>query len=249
MSAPQPILEGKKQAPKDEEQKEKQSTEIETNAFKDLHAPIPSEEEKPSRDIEGETSLQQKVEIHQENQDIAVLEKQKASTTNAKKTIAERKRREKSDGKNGAQGTPAPDVLTLFSEQMNAKFEQILQALHDVKRIRPLETSTQSIQEPSNIQKVQMISVPTAQPDEIIPVPISRRMREDYPVIEQNVSKQQFPRQSVDPEDYEHFAKKFKRTNQNIEFYDRDVRERANQDQTLGQRPSASQYQSQGFFF
>lgn len=249
MSVPQPILEGKKEAPKDEERKEKQSTEIEINALKDLHPPIPSEEEKPSRDIQGETSLEQKVEIHQENQDVAILEKQKASAANAKKTLAEKKRREKADGKNGAQGTPAPDLLTQFSEQMNAKFEQILQALHDVQRHRALETSTQSIGEKSNIQTVQKINVPNVQPDEMIPVPVSRRVREDYPDLERPPMKQQFPRESLDPDDYQHFAKKFKRTNQNLEFYDRDVRERAQQDQTVGQRPSASQSQNQVFLF
>lgn len=249
MSAPLPILEGKKQAPKDEEQKEKQSVEIETNALKDIHPPIPSEEEKPSRDVEEKNSLQDKVEIHEEAQNVAVLEKQKASTTNAKKTIAERKRREKSDGKNGAQGTPAPDLLSEFSTKMNAKFDEILQALHDFKRIRPLETSAQSIGEKSAIQTVQQISVPTAQPDEIIPVPVSRRVREEYPSIEPASAKQQFPRESVDPQEYEYFAKKFKRTNQNIEFYDRDVRERGAQDQSAGQRPSSSQSQSQVFLF
>ena len=249
MSAPQPILEGKKQAPKDEEQIEKQTVEIEANALKDIHAPIPSEEERPSRDVVEEHSLEEKIEIHQEGQNIAVLEKQKASSTNAKKTVAERKRREKSDEKNGAQGTPAPDVLSEFSARMNAKFDEILQALHDVKRIRPLETSNQSIGEPSSIQTTQMISVPTAQPDELIPVPVSRRVREEYQVIEAKPLKQQFPRESVDPEDYEYFAKKFKRTNQHIEFYDRDVRERAAQDQTTGQRSSQSQNQSQVFLF
>lgn len=249
MSAPKPILEGKKEAPKDEERKEKQSTEIEANALKDLHPPIPSEEERPSRDVKGDTPLEQKVEIHQENQELAVLEKQKASASNAKKTVAERKRRERSDGKNGAQGTPAPDVLTQFSEQMNAKFEQILQALHDVKRIRPLETSAQSIGEVSNIQTTQKINVPNVQPDEVIPVPVSRRVREDYPSIEIEPMKQQFPRESIDPQDYEYFAKKFKRTNQNIEFYDRDVRERGQQDQTTGQRPSVTQSQNQVFMF
>lgn len=249
MSAPQPILEGKKNAPKDEEQKEKQLTEIEINALKDLHPPIPSEEEKPSRDVQGDTSLEKKAQIHQENIESAVLQKQKASASNSKKTITERKRREKADGKNGAQGTPAPDVLTEFSHKMNAKFDEILQALHDVKRVRALETSSQSIGEKSNIQTVQNISIPNAQPDEIIPVPVSKRIREEYPSIEPVPMKQQFPRESVDPEDYDYFAKKFKRTNQNIEFYDRDLRQRAQQDQTSGQRPSASQNQSQVFLF
>lgn len=247
MSAPQPILEGKKEAPKDEERKEKMSSEIEMNAHLNLNVPIPSEEETPSRDV-MDTPLEEKVKIHGESLQIAALEKQKASTTHAKKAIAEKKRREKTDGKNGAQGTPVPDLLSQFSDQMNQKFEQILKALHDVQKIRPLETSAQSLQEPSNIQTIQRINVPTAQPDASIPVPVSRRVKEEYPEIEQISMKQQFPRESIDPNQYQYMAKKFKRSNENIEFYDRDVRERAQQDPSTGQRLS-SQSQTQVFMF
>jgi hypothetical protein len=248
MSAPQPILEGKKEAPKDEERKEKISTEIEMNAHLNLSVPTPSEEELPSRDV-IDTPLEEKVKIHDQSVEIALLEQKKASTTHAKKAISEKKRRERTDGKSGAQGTPVPDVLTNFSEQMNQKFDQILKALHDVQSIRALETSAQSLQEPSNIQTIQRINVPTAQPDASIPVPVSRRVREDYPEIEPADMKQQFPRESINPRDYDYFAKKFKRSNENIEFYDQDLRERAQQDPSKGQRPSSSQSQTQVFMF
>lgn len=248
MSVPLPILEGKKEAPKDEERKEKMSSEIEMNAHLNLNVPCPSEEETPSRDV-VDTPLAEKVQIHDDALEIATLEKQKASTTHAKKAIAEKKRRERTEGKNGAQGTPVPDYLTQFSNQMNQKFDQILQALQDVQKIRPLETSSQSIQEPSNIQTVQRINVPTAQPNASIPVPVSRRVREEYPEIESAPMKQQFPRESIDPNLYQYMAKKFKQSNENIEFYDRDLRERAQQDPSTGQRSSASQSQTQVFMF
>jgi hypothetical protein len=249
MSAPQPILEGKKEAPKDEERKEKQSIEIETNAHLSIGPPLPSEETLPSRDLK-ETPLEEKVEIHEQAQEIAVLEKQKAGSEHTKKVIQEKKRRQKSEGKNGAQGTPAPDLLTQFSEKMDQKFEQILKVLHDVQRIRPLETANQMIQEPSSIERTQRINVPTAQPDESIPVPYSKRVREQYPDLDSNQDPQQlFPRNFVSPEEYSHFAKKFKQTNQNIEFYDRDLRKRASQDQSVGQRPSSSSHHSQVFMF
>jgi hypothetical protein len=251
MSAPQPILEGKKEPPKEEDRKEKQSIEIETNAHLSLGAPIPSEEEKPSRDIEEKNTLEEKVEIHDQAQTIAVLEQQKASPAHAKKVVQERKRRQKADGKNGAQGTPAPDLLTQFSEKMDQKFEQILKVLHDVQRIRPLETANQSLQEPSSIQKVQQINVPSVQPDESIPVPYSKRVREKYPDLEPAQDPQAiFPRTSISPEEYTYFAKKFKQNNENIEFYDRDLRKRSSQDQSVGQKPSASSSShSQVFMF
>jgi hypothetical protein len=248
MSAPQPILEGKKEAPKDEERKEKQSTEIETNAHLSIGAPLPSEETIPSRDLK-ETSLEEKIEVHEQAQEIAVLEKQKAGAEHTKKVIQEKKRRQKAEGKNGAQGTPVPDLLTEFSEKMEKRFEQVMQALHDVQRIRPLETANQSIQEPSSIQKVQRISVPNVQPDESIPVPYSKRTVERYPEIEGSYTEDRFPRNTPSVQEYQHFAKKFKRNNDNIEFYNSEVRDRAQQDQSSGQRPSSSLSHSQVFMF
>jgi hypothetical protein len=240
MSSTVPVsLEGKKSTPKDEELKEKQQTEIETNALLNLGTQVPSEETTPSRDV-SDIPLEKRVETHKVVQKQAISEKQRANLENARKALAEKRRREKAEGRDGAQGTPVPDYLSQFSEKMEQRFEQVMKALHDVQRIRPLETAAQNIQETSNIQEVKRVNVPTAQPDESIPVPKSTRVREDYPDIEESNFHSTVPRYAVEPDSFNYFAKKFKRTNQNIEFYDGDMRKRAQEDSTVGHRPSST---------
>ena len=238
MSNTVPTIEGKKEAPKDEEMKEKQQVEVEQNAKLDIGPPVPSEEEQPSRDLANQTPLPDLIETHKKVEKRMLSEKQQAGLSNARKALAEKRRREKSEGKNGAQGTPVPDYLTDFSNQMNSKFEQVLKALHDVQNIRPLETSRQSIDLPSDLGEMRRVYVPTAQPDESIPVPKNPRLYERYP----DIAPAPAPVSSIPhtiPQQNDYYMKKFKQLNDNIEFYDNEVRQRAAQEPAMGKRPSA----------
>lgn len=237
MSATVPTIEGKKEAPKDEEMKEKQQVEVEQNAKLDIGPPVPSEEEQPSRDIANQTPLPDLIETHKKVEKRMLSEKQQAGLVNARKALAEKRRREKAEGKNGAQGTPVPDYLTAFSNEMNTKFEQVLQALHNVQNIRPAESSRQSIDLPSQLGSLKRVNVPTAQPDESIPVPKNPRLAEQYP----NIAPAPAPVSTIPhsiPQQNDYYMKKFKQLNDNIEFYDNEVRKRASQEPSMGKRPS-----------
>jgi hypothetical protein len=237
MSVVTPTIEGKKEAPKEEEQKEKQQVEVEQNSQLSIGAPLPSEEELPSRDIAGATPLKQLAETHKVVEKKMMSEKQQAGLSNARKALAEKRRREKAEGRNGAQGTPVPDYLTEFSNQMNVKFEQVLKALHDVQNIRPFESSRQGIDLPSDLGSLRRVNVPTAQPDESIPVPVNPRRYERYPDLPPVQPEVSYVPRMV-PAQNEYFSKKYKQMNENVEFYDQDVRQRATQDASMGKKPT-----------
>lgn len=71
-------------------------------------------------------------------------DKQRATLEKARAAKAEKRKLNMMNGRAGAQGTPAPDLITQVSELLNSKFESVNQILDDIKKYIPYEAPTQT---------------------------------------------------------------------------------------------------------
>lgn len=136
-------VEGKKSVSEQTSEKYAQDEVLEQATQMDMEIPRAAEVNRESRDIATppQEMLVQEAEKIAKNYP---TDKQRATLEKARAAKAEKRKQRMLEGKKGAQGTPAPDLIVQVSELLNSKFESVNKVLDDIKKFIPYESPVQT---------------------------------------------------------------------------------------------------------
>lgn len=136
-------IEGKQSAEEQVTEKYEKDEVLEQASQMDMELPRAAEVNRESRDI----ATPPQPTLVAEAEKIAKqypTDKQRATLEKARAAKAEKRKLRMMSGRAGAQGTPAPDLITKVSEMLNEKFASVNQVLDDIKKYIPYEAPTQT---------------------------------------------------------------------------------------------------------
>ena len=90
--------------------------------------------------------------------------RKQAQLTEAREALRNKREAQKRDGKKGAQGTPAPDLMTNLTNYMDVKFEHMLKRMQDIPTVIASQAPLNQQEIPSQIKKPKRVAdstVPT----------------------------------------------------------------------------------------
>lgn len=231
-AAPPEIQGAKQQASEAEERVERQEVGEEAAELA-LPVPLPAEETATNRDIEEKESISEKIETAEKANKKKLSEKQAAQLANARAKRAEKKRIREAEGKQGAQGTPSPNLLADFSSLLESSMSTVLKRLDAMETRLPYEAPTQvnHYVPPSQVQPTEA----TASNSTLVPVASKDDARVGQPLPDHiaNPPPPKRVRFSQDPHHVVHDQELIHRRNakalNSISYYNQAMQARADQ--------------------
>ncbi len=136
-------VEGKKSASEQTSEKYEKDEEMEQVYQMDMELPRAAEVVAASRDVNTQPQEQVVAEAEKIVKQYPT-DKQRATLEKARAAKAEKRKVRMLEGRQGAQGTPAPDLLNQVTELLNSKFDSVNKVLDDIKQYLPYESPVQT---------------------------------------------------------------------------------------------------------
>lgn len=234
-------IEGKKDPELTTEDRVDQQKVIEQVSQQDMETKRPTDETAFNRDLVREPQ-EEIVEEAKENVKKGYNnDRWRASLEKARKVLAEKRARAKAEGRNGKQGTPAPDLITDIAKMMDDKMATVQTHLEDLKRIYAKEGPLQS-QHVVLPQQTTVREVPE-HPSDFLPLPA--RDQPEYPslpdrtLLELEEVPAKKPRVVIDYDPLKqqgNYAKRYQKALEHMEFQNQEMYNRVKIDPSLGRR-------------
>lgn len=226
-----PNIEGAKGAATEVEERVERQEVLEENNTLDLPTKRPVDEVIPSRDVTQPKPTEKLMEEAKQGLKRNVSDKQRAALARAREIKAEKRRRLEAEGRNAAQGTPVPDVLTHVSSVLEKQFANVFARVDDLEKRLAHEAPLQEngiVSTPS--KEVPTVAIPAdikpiAPKEEIISPPISHV--EPMDETSQKIMEQQ--RMKAESEQARR-DRRLRRALHHVQFLDEHTEERARQD-------------------
>lgn len=238
-------IEGKNDPVRTTESRTEDQTLLEQSTQMDLEVKRPVDETAYNRDIEREAQEEVVSQAKERVKNGYNNDRWRASLPKARKALADKRARLKAEGRNGKQGTPAPDLITDIAKMMDERFAHFNTQLEDLKKIYPKADPLQP-QGAVMPHETALQEVPE-HPNDIMPLP--PKDAPEYPIIPDRslleldvepASKRQKMVESQPQQEYlhqqENFNRKFKKALDHMQFTNQEQRDRAKSDPSQGMR-------------
>jgi hypothetical protein len=234
-------VEGKEQKERSTQERSEDQTLLEQASQQDLETKRPTDETPFSRDIVREPQEEVVEEAKENVKNGYNNDRWRASLPKARAALADKRARAKAEGRNGKQGTPAPDLITDIAKMMDEKMAHVLTHLEDLKKVYAKEGPLQA-QHAVLPAQTAVKEVPE-HPSDLLALP--KHDKPEYPVlpdrteleIEVAPKRMKIEPPQIDPvQEQQKFTRKFQKALEHMEFQNQEMHDRVKVDPSLGRR-------------